>query len=131
MNGGPVEPTVDVGNGSWRLAPRTFPGRSAGMLDGRPTMSTNASTLHRGSIQSARAGIVAFLAAILLAGAAILALNAGPATSGAEGAPVSDAQVQKALIDVRAGERASGGAGVGVPSAEFWAEFRAAEREMR
>jgi hypothetical protein len=42
---------------------------------------------------------------------------------------MTDAQVQKALIDVRAGERASGGAAV--PTAEFWAEFRAAEREMR
>jgi len=94
-------------------------------------MSTNASTLHRGSVQSARAGIAASLAAILLAGAAIVALNAGPATSGIDQAPVSDAQIQKALIDVRAGERASAGAGVGVSSAEFWAEFRAAEREMR
>lgn len=94
-------------------------------------MSTNASALHRGSIQSARAGIAALLAAILLAGAAIVALNAGPSTSGVELAPALDAQVQKALIDVRAGERASGGAGAGVPSAEFWAEFRAAEREMR
>ncbi len=94
-------------------------------------MSTNTSTLNSGSVQSARAGIAAFLAAILLAGAAIVALNAGPATSGVEQAPFSDAQVQKALIDVRAGERASGGAGVSVPSAEFWAGFRAAEREMR
>jgi hypothetical protein len=91
-------------------------------------MSTNASILHAGSVQSARAGIAAFLAAILLAGAAIVALNAGPTTPGVE-APVSDAQIQKALIDVRAGERAS--RGVSVPSAEFWAGFRAAEREMR
>ena len=98
---------------------------------GDQTMSTNASTLHTGSGQSVRAGIAAFLAAILLAGAAIVALNAGPATSGVDQAPFSDAQIQKALIDVRAGERASSGARVGVPSAEFWAEFRAAEREMR
>ncbi len=94
-------------------------------------MSTNTSTLNPGSVQSARAGIAAFLAAILLVGAAIVALNAGPATSGVEQAPFSDAQIQKALNDVRAGERASGGASVGVPSAEFWAGFRAAEREMR
>lgn len=98
---------------------------------GDETMSTNASTLHAGSAQSARAGIAASLAAILLAGAAIVALNAGPATSGVDQAPFSDAQIQKALTDVRAGERPSGGAGVGAPSAEFWAEFRAAEREMR
>ncbi len=93
-------------------------------------MSTNTSTLRGGSVQSARAGIAAFLAAILLAGAAIVALNLGSATPGVDQAPVTDAQIQKALIDVRAGERASG-AGAGVPSAEFWAEFRAAEREMR
>ena len=92
-------------------------------------MSTNASTLHGGTLQSARAGIAALVAGILLAGAALVALNAGPAASGANQAPVTDAQVQKALIDVRAGERVSGGAAV--PTAEFWAEFRAAEREMR
>src|SRR5687768_4636105 len=101
MNGRPVEPTVDIGNGSWRLAPRTFPGRSAGMFERETNVSTNASTIHGGSIQSARAGIAAFLAAILLAAAAMLALKTGPATSGADQAPVTDAQVQKALIDVR------------------------------
>ncbi len=92
-------------------------------------MSTNASTLHRGTLQSARAGVAALLGGILLAGAAMVALNAGPAASGANQAPVTDAQVQKALIDVRAGERVSSGASV--PTAKFWAEFRAAEREMR
>ena len=90
MKGPSVAPTVEAGNGSWRFAPRRFPGQSA---------------------------------------AAPVALNTGPATSGVDQAPVTDAQVQKALIDVRAGERASRGAGV--PSAEFWADFRAAERQLR
>ena len=92
-------------------------------------MSTNTSILHAGSLHGTRAGIAALAAAILLAVAALVALNTGPASPGIDQAPVTDAQVQKALIDVRAGERASGGAGV--PTAEFWAEFRAAERELR
>jgi hypothetical protein len=129
MIGRLIEPTVEVGNGSWRFAPRRFPGQSAGRSMGDPVMSTNTSILHTGSVNGARAGIAALATAILLAAAAMVALNAGPATSGVDQAPTTDAQVQKALIDVRAGERASGGAGV--PSAEFWAEFRAAERELR
>jgi hypothetical protein len=117
-------------------------------------MSTNASILHPRSLNGARAGLAALATAILLAAAAMVALNTGPATSvdqapvtdaqvqkalidvragerasAVDQAPFTDAQVQKALIDVRAGERASGGAAV--PTAEFWAEFRAAEREMR
>jgi hypothetical protein len=123
-------------------------------LNGRLVMSTNASILHAGSVNGARKGIAALASAILLATATLVALNAGPATSGVDQAP-SDAQVQKALIDVRAGERASAvkqapftdaqvqkalidvrageraSSGAGVPTAEFWAEFRAAEREMR
>ena len=92
-------------------------------------MSSNASILHPRSVNGARAGLAALAAAILLAAAAMVALNTGPATSVADQAPSTAAQVQKALIDVRAGERASGGASV--PTAKFWAEFRAAEREMR
>lgn len=92
-------------------------------------MSTNTSILHGGTFEGARAGIAALAAAILLAAAALVALNTSPATPAVDQAPVTDAQVQKALIDVRAGERASRGAGV--PTAEFWAEFRAAERELR
>ena len=91
-------------------------------------MSTNATTL-RASAQSVRAGLAAMLAAIVLAAAALVALNAGPPAAGIAPASVSDAQVQKALIDVRAGERAS--RGVAVPTAEFWAEFRAGERDLR
>jgi hypothetical protein len=118
-------------------------------------MSTNTSILHPGSVNGARAGIAALATAILLSAAALVALNAGPATSGVDQAPMTDAQVQKALIDVRAGERASAvdqapftdaqvqkalidvrageraSGGAAVPTAEFWAEFRAAEREMR
>jgi hypothetical protein len=118
-------------------------------------MSTNTSILHPGSVNGGRAGIAALATAILLSAAALVALNAGPATSGVDQAPMTDAQVQKALIDVRAGERASAvdqapftdaqvqkalidvrageraSGGAAVPTAEFWAEFRAAEREMR
>jgi hypothetical protein len=118
-------------------------------------MSTNASILHPRSVKGARAGLAALATAIMLAAAALVALNIGPATSSADQAPVTDAQVQKALIDVRAGERASAvdqapftdaqvqkalidvrageraSGGAAVPTAEFWAEFRAAEREMR
>ena len=131
----------------------TFPRPIGRPLDGRPAMSTNTSILNPGTANGARAGLAA---AILLAAAAMVALKTSPATSGAEQAPphtdaqvqkalidvragerasavqqapFTDSQVQKALIDVRAGERASGGAAV--PTAEFWAEFRAAEREMR
>jgi hypothetical protein len=123
-------------------------------LDGRSAMSTNTSILHPGSVNGARAGLAALGTAILLAAAAIV-LNTGPATSGVDQAPFTDAQVQKALIDVRTGERASAvdpapitdvqvqkalidvragersSGGAAVPTAEFWAEFRAAEREMR
>jgi hypothetical protein len=129
MKGPSVEPTVEAGNGSWRFAPRRFPGQPAGRSMGEPAMSTNTSILHPESVSGARAGIAALAMAILLAAAALVALNYGPTTTGVDQTPTTDAQVQKALIDVRAGERASGGAGV--PSAEFWAEFRAAERELR
>ena len=92
-------------------------------------MSTNASTIHRGSIHYGRAGLAALLGALVLAAAALLALKAGPPVAGTAPNGASDAAVQQALIDVRAGERASWG--VDVPTAAFWAEFRAAEREMR
>jgi hypothetical protein len=92
-------------------------------------MSTNATTLHGASAQSARAGLAALLAAIVFAAAAMVAVNAGPPAAGIAPASVSDGQVQKALIDVRAGERAS--RGVAVPTAAFWAEFRASERAFR
>ncbi len=69
-------------------------------------MSTNTTTIHGGSVQYVRGGLGAVLAVILLAAAAIFALNAG--ASGAAIAPsrASDSEVlQKALIDSRAGER--------------------------
>jgi hypothetical protein len=92
-------------------------------------MSTNTTTLHRGSIQYARGALAALLAVILLAAAALVALNAGTRVTGSSAAPASNVEVQKALIDVRAGERASRGASV--PTATFWALFRASERDMR
>ena len=117
-------------------------------------MSTNTTTLHRGSAQSARGALAAPLAiaAILLAFAGLVALNAGLRPAVIAPASASDAQVQKALIDVRAGERASNSIGsdaavqkalidvragerasyaVAVPTAEFWALFRASEQELR
>jgi len=128
MNGRPVEPTVDRGNRIGEMTSSAgLPGSSAGSFDGRPTMSTNARTLHRGSVQYVRGGLAALLALILLAAAAIFALNTA-STTGTVPAPLSNAEIQKALIDVRAGERAPLAS---VPSAAFWVEFRAAEREMR
>jgi hypothetical protein len=119
---------VGAGNGSRTFSsPDAFPG-SSGRLDGRRAMSTNTTTIRQGSVQSLRGALGALLAVMLLAAAAIFALNAGASRSGAP-ASVSDAQVEKALIDHRAGERAP--LSVNAPSAEFWAEFRAAEREMR
>lgn len=72
-------------------------------------MSTNTTTLHGGSAQSVRGAFAAPLAvaAILLAFAGLVALNAGLRPAVIAPASVADAQVQKALIDVRAGERGS------------------------
>jgi hypothetical protein len=79
---------------------------------GDNTMSTNTTTLHQGSAQSARGALAAPLAvaAILLAFAGLVAL-AGLSPAVIAPMPASDAQVQKALIDVRAEERASDGIG--------------------
>jgi hypothetical protein len=90
-------------------------------------MSTSAITLQRGSVQSARGRLVALLAVILLAAAAMVAVNVGQPAAGTPPVSFSDEEIQKSLIDVRAGERV----GVGIPTAEFWAQFRADEREMR
>jgi hypothetical protein len=121
---------------------------------GDKAMSTNTTTLNQGSAHSARGALAAPLAvaAILLAFAGLVALNAGLRPAGVAPAPVSDAQVQKALIDVRAGERDShiigsdasvqralidvraderDSHGVVAPTAEFWALFRASERDLR
>ncbi len=95
---------------------------------GDETMSTNTTTLRLESAQHVRGGLAAILAAILLAAAAAVALNSGPPV-GTAPAAASDAEVEKALIDVRAGERAL--RGVGVPTSEYLGEFHAAEREMR
>ena len=137
------------------ICSKTFPRPIGRPLDGRLMMSANTSILHSGSVNGARAGLAALATAILLAAAAMVALTTGPATSGVDQASFTDAQVQKALNDVRAGERASAvdqasitnaqvqkalidvragervSGGAAVPTAEFWAEFRAAEREMR
>ena len=90
-------------------------------------MSTNATAASRLSVQSTHGGLAALLAAILVAAAATVALNAGPRAAGTSPATFSDEQIQKSLVDVRAAERV----GVGVPTAEFWAQFRKDEREMR
>ena len=90
-------------------------------------MSTSTKALDTGSVRTVRGGLTALLAAIVLAAAAMVALKIAEPAAGTAPVPVSDAEVQKALIDVRAGERAFRI----VPSAEFWAEFRAQEREMR
>jgi hypothetical protein len=76
---------------------------------GDKTMSTNTTTLHRGPVQSARGALAAPLvvAAILLTFAGLVTLNAGLRPALIAPATASDAQVQKALIDVRAGERDS------------------------
>lgn len=94
---------------------------------GDETMSTNTTTLRLESAQHVRGALAALLAAILLAAAAGVALS-GP-TMGTAPAVASDAEVEKALIDVRAGERAL--RGVGVPTSDYLGEFHAAEREMR
>lgn len=90
---------------------------------------SNAATLHTGSVQSVRGAIAGLLALILFGAAALAALSTGSPATGLQPEPASAAEIQRALIDVRAAERASRGAAV--PTAEFWAEFRAAEREMR
>ncbi len=93
-------------------------------------MSTSTKALDTGSVRTVRGGLTALLAAIVLAAAAMVALKIAEPAAGTAPVPVSDAEVQKALIDVRAGERAFRSQ-VGVPTAEFWAKFRAEEREMR
>ena len=92
-------------------------------------MSTNTTTIQHGSVRSHRGAIQALLAALLLAGAGMVAINAGRPNASTSVAPASAAEIEKALIDVRAGERDA--RGVAVPTAEFWADFRAAKREMR
>lgn len=92
-------------------------------------MATNSSTLHRGTTHPLRTGLISVLAAILIAIAGLAALLAGGTTNDLAPALGADDAVEKALIDHRADERAS--RGVGIPTDEFWAEFRAAEREMR
>ena len=75
-------------------------------------MSTNTTAVHGGSVQYMRGALGAVLAVILLAAAAIFALNAGASGTGIAPAPASDSQVlQKALIDGRAGERPAPAAG--------------------
>jgi hypothetical protein len=69
-------------------------------------MSTNATTIHGGSVQHFRSALGVLIAVILLAATAIFALNAGAPGAGIAPAAASDSEVlQKALIDARAGER--------------------------
>ena len=53
-------------------------------------MSTNTTTLQHGSVRSHRTAIQALLAAILLAGAGMVAINAGSPSAATSVAPVSD-----------------------------------------
>jgi hypothetical protein len=121
-----VTSTLETDRGD-RL-PERFPGSSAGSLMGELTMSTNASTIHHGSIQYGRAGLAALLGALVLAAAALLALQAGPPTSGTAPNGASDAAIQRALIDVRAGERASLGVASDADVQRALIDVRAGER---
>jgi hypothetical protein len=94
-------------------------------------MSTNTTTLHQGSAHSARGALAAPLAvaAILLAFAGLVALNADLRPAVVVPAPVSDAQVQKVLIDVRAGERDSHSIGSDASIQRALIDVRAGERD--
>jgi anti-sigma-K factor RskA len=98
---------------------------------GDQTMSTNTTALHQGSAQPARGALAAPLAvaATLIAFAGLVGLNAGlrPAVIATA---ASDAQVQNALIDVRAGERDSISIGADVVQKAL-IDVRAGERASR
>ena len=98
---------------------------------GDRTMSTNTTTLHRGSAQPTLGAFAGSVAAILVAIAGLLALNAALGSAAISPAPASDAQVQKALIDVRAGERASYSVGSDAAVEKALISVRAGERESR
>ena len=91
-------------------------------------MSTNTTTLHQGSTRSGHGALAALLVASMLAIASLVAFNAGPNQPSDASTPVSDAQVQKALIDVRADERASRGATSDAAVERALIEVRAGER---
>jgi hypothetical protein len=95
-------------------------------------MSTNPTTLRQGSAQSALGtlAIPLAVAAILLGFAGLVALNAGLRPAVIAPAPVSDASVQKALIDVRAGERDSHSIGSDASIQKQLISVRAGERDF-
>jgi hypothetical protein len=98
---------------------------------GDKTTSTNPTTLRQGSAQSARGALAIPLAiaAILLGFAGLVGLNAGLRPAVIAPAPVSGAQVQKALIDVRAGERDSHSIGSDASVQNALIDVRAGERD--
>jgi len=98
---------------------------------GDKTMSTNTTTLHRGSAQSTLGAFAAPLAAILVAIAGLVGLNAALRPAGISPAPASDAAVQKALLDVRAGERDSLSIGSDAAVQKALLDVRAGERDSR